>query len=150
MRLFRKARFIASVALIAAAFGAGFQVATWRADARLTRELEQRAKAQRSMAEQMAEATRAANERTYMRESELLGAIDAERNYTEGLRREIQDRPVIRQTVHVPVAGVCPAVPTIELSVFVDSYNRAATGAAASPADGRDAVVLTHAANASD
>lgn len=146
----RKARLIFRGALVVAAFGAGFQVAVWRADARLTRELEQRAKAQRSMAEQMVEAARAANERTYMRESELLTAIDGERNQSEALRREIQERPVIRQVVQVPVAGVCPAVPSVDWGVWVSAYNRAATGAPAGAANGRDATLLTHAANASD
>lgn len=146
--IFRKAKLIVAGAAIVAAFAAGFQVASWRADARRARELELHAAAQSAMAAQMAEAHRADQERTHVRESELAALIGAEREQTEALRREIQDRPVIRQVVRVPVAGECPAEPSVDWSVFVDAYNRAATGAAAGAPDAGDAVVPGRAADA--
>lgn len=145
-----KLRILAAVLFCGGLFGSGFLVATWRAGAHETRVVEQRDLAYRALVKKMVDDANADNERTRIRESELGAAIAAEREQSEGLRREIQDRPVIRKTVAIAVAGECPApVADVDWMFFAEIYNRAATGAAAGVADDRHAAVSVPVANAS-
>jgi len=136
-------RLLAAGIGLAAAFVGGFQVATWRAEARYQKERQAAADAYYASVQQAVAETQAANERTRVREAELAGQLTMARQETEGLRREIAERPVIRQIVRQPTpAGECPAVPTVDWGVFATLYNRAASGAAAPrAADARDGAV---------
>lgn len=116
-----------------AAFAAGFVVATWRDDAHAAREIAQRETAYRETVAKMVTGIIEDNARTAERENALVAVLGGSRQEAEGLRREIADRPVIRQVVSEPVAGRCAPVPSLGWSVFADLYNRAATGA---PAEG--------------
>jgi len=127
---------------VVAAFAAGFAVSKWRADAQRVEEIAKReAVFQEFVAETNARIAED-NARTQARESELAGALEGERQQTEGLRREIEERPVIRQVVRTAVAGECAAVPAVDWGLFAELYNRAAAGAPAARApDAGDAAV---------
>lgn len=132
---------------VAAAFIAGFTVATWRAAAQRVNEIERREVVFRGLVEQMNAEVAAANVRTQTREAALAAELASAQQQTEDLRREIAERPVVRQVVRTQVAGECAPVPTVDWSVFAQLYNRAATGAAApGAADDRDDVVSEGAA----
>lgn len=141
---------IAGVAIaIAGSFAAGFQVAAWRAGARDARELEVTNRAWQARAAEFERRIAEDNAATAAREADLLIVLEAERSQSEALRREIQDRPVIRHTVSVPVAGECLAQPVIDWGVLSRLYNAAATGSAPTGAtDGGNAVLPAGAADA--
>lgn len=133
-----------------AAFMAGWQVNGWRIEQRVLRQDLARESAVREAMTANAKHVAAANAATQDRESTLLVDLETERQRARELRNEIEQRPVIRQVVKVPVANaagelVCPPVPTVAWGVFEQLYNAAATGEAAG-ARRRDAGVPADAA----
>lgn len=127
-------KIIAAVIGLSAAFGSGWKVATWKLESEYLDQENARITAIQMQLDAKIAEVNGINARTVQRESELLAAIDAEREVAEGLRDEIETRPVITETIRVPieVGGefTCPAVPTVDWRVFADAYNRAATGSA--------------------
>ena len=127
---------------VAAAFAGGFTVATWRAGAQATDAIAQREAAYQRLVREMNEAIAADNARTQARETDLANQLADAHQQTEDLRREIAERPVVRQVVRTPVAGECAPVATVDWGVFAELYNRAAAGSPApGAADARDATL---------
>ena len=121
--------FISAAAL---AFASGWAVNGWRLHAQqakafehLTQELSQRLTDQ-------ATANRLANESLRLRETELLQALDDQRQSVVILTEEIENAPVVTITNRVEVPANCPAVEqcaTVDVVRFRALYNRAASAA---------------------
>ena len=120
---------------IGAAFAAGWKTNGWRLESRYQAEeiarqqsITQAMIAQRAYVDQI-------NAESQEREAGLLAARERDEGFIRELQNEIDERPVIRETVRVPIvtesgAIECPSVATVDWGVFQTLYNSAATGPA--------------------
>lgn len=144
--MLRKAKLLLALGSVAAAFAAGWMAQGWRLNEKQARyELAMQESVRSAMIAQATYIERV-NTESAARETDLLEAQDADREFIQELRDAIETRPIITEVVERPIVidGVaeCPAVPVINWLLFQDAYNAAATGApVADPAGGSDALV---------
>lgn len=114
---------------LAVAFGFGWQVNGWRLKANHVATLEELTTRMQQKLTDQEIAFKHRAERLRLRETNLAQALKDERHTVETLQDEIDNAEVVTRTVHVPVAGECPACASVDSVRYRTLYNRAATGA---------------------
>ena len=119
--------FISAAAL---AFASGWAVNGWRLNAKQAKAFEQLTEELSQRLTDQATASRLANERLRLRETELLQELEGTRRSVVILTEEIDNAPVVTIENRVEVPANCPAVEqcaTVDVVRFRALYNRAAS-----------------------